>query len=580
MPASSSPEPVIRRPQKVLGAWGKVAAAQKQAEEEDLLNFQKEMTDYFQLWRQGDDQIFDYNPEHRRKQLEELQFPRATPWKGLQGRRRGQIYGVAKRRLLPKFDGTAIERGKDMNKKLRPTGLKVRKVLGAGGGGIACEVDGKDSDGKVVKLVCKTSFRIQMEAEKDMHILMAGARHIVQRVVLGGKLELDEEERERIAKNKGKPTRDVTDVELMTPLQQLDARRDMLFIEFMRRGDLERSLAKAATSKTRFPDYLLWKIFDCLFKGVVAMAVPRGWNNTFKNPMHYNVSQETEELRSFTVPGTLVHFDLDPQNILIGDCDEGWEHEIVPILKIADLGLSRVVDPELRADVDEMWGSRRAGKTRYLTPEQFTEEWDYIKGAPVDEAADPNVADTAGNYSWWTNLYQVGQVMWQLITLHGLEWPRTAQQVELRNARGEGELIWTYGSWLLDPRFKDTDLQLRMLVMRCMNHKPAERPTLAELDGILEDKVRTTRPSLEEQEATKSFCAKIFEAPPPPAPKPATLGTVAQNVPAEASHHGSSRTGASPAGLGASRAGENSQPGEDGDTAMKDVYIGPQDLPW
>ncbi|KAB5511509.1 kinase-like domain-containing protein [Coniochaeta sp. 2T2.1] len=495
------------------------------------------MTDYFQLWRQGDDQIFDYNPEHRKKQLEELHFPRSTPWKGVQGRKRGQIYGVTKRRLGPKFDGTAIERRKDMNKKLRPTGLKVRKVLGAGGGGIACEVDGKDSDGNVVKLVCKTSFRSQMEAEKDMHILMAGARHIVQRVVLGGDLELDEVERERIAKSK------------------LDASRDMLFIEFMRRGDLERSLAKAASSNTRFPNYLLWKIFDCLFKGVVAMALPKGWNNTFRDPMHYNVPQETEEHRSLVFPGTLVHFDLDPQNILIGDCDEGWEHEIVPILKIADLGLSRVVDPELKADVDEMWGSRRAGKPKYLTPEQFTEEWDFIKGAPVDEAADSNIANTAGNYNWWTNLYQVGQVMWQLITLHGLEWPRTAQQVELRNAKGEGETIWTYGSWLLDPRFKDTDLQLRMLVMRCMNHKPAERPTLAEVDGILKDKVRTTRPSLDEQEATKTFCAKIFEAPPPPAPKPATLATVTQTLSADASQHRSSRTGAPPAGPGASRAG-------------------------
>ena len=39
--------------------------------------------------------------------------------------------------------------------KLRPTGLKMRRILDSGGGGLACEVDGKESEDKKVKLVCR-----------------------------------------------------------------------------------------------------------------------------------------------------------------------------------------------------------------------------------------------------------------------------------------------------------------------------------------------------------------------------------------------------------------------------------------
>ena len=52
------------------------------------------------------------------------------------------------------------------------------------------------------------------------------------------------------------------------------------------------------------------------------------------------------------------------------------------------------------------------GKPKYLTPGEFTEESDYIKEAPTGERADSNIAETVGNYNWWTNLYHVGQPMW------------------------------------------------------------------------------------------------------------------------------------------------------------------------
>lgn len=68
------------------------------------------------------------------------------------------------------------------------------------------------------------------------------------------------------------------------------------------------------------------------------------------------------------------------------------------------------------------WRARLCGKQEYYTPvndpyldasrvgadneqEQFTEEWDFVPGAPYwrDEP-------TAGNYHWWTNMYQAAHV--------------------------------------------------------------------------------------------------------------------------------------------------------------------------
>jgi hypothetical protein len=45
--------------------------------------------------------------------------------------------------------------------------------------------------------------------------------------------------------------------------EELDAKNDLLFIEFMRRGDLGVYIKKAVKKGVRFPDQVLWHIFDC-----------------------------------------------------------------------------------------------------------------------------------------------------------------------------------------------------------------------------------------------------------------------------------------------------------------------------
>ncbi|KAK4098421.1 hypothetical protein N658DRAFT_544222 [Parathielavia hyrcaniae] len=75
-----------------------------------------------------------------------------------------------------------------------------------------------------------------------------------------------------------------------------------------------------------------------------------------------------------------VHFDIDPQNIFVGDDDHlpGFDHPVVPGLKLGDFGLGRSIrDLELQHP-DYMLMFRRLAKYYFFTPEQFSAEWDYI----------------------------------------------------------------------------------------------------------------------------------------------------------------------------------------------------------
>ena len=64
-----------------------------------------------------------------------------------------------------------------------------------------------------------------------------------------------------------------------------------------------------------------------------------------------------------------------------------------------------VIDAELKKDFQAMNGVRRRGKHAYLVPEQFTDEWDWLRASPGESNS-----ETAGNFDFHTNLYQVANV--------------------------------------------------------------------------------------------------------------------------------------------------------------------------
>lgn len=144
-----------------------------------------------------------------------------------------------------------------------------------------------------------------------------------------------------------------------------------------------------------------------------------------------------------------------------------------------------------------------------LPQEQFSSEWEYVDVIPGDDAK------VAGRYDWRTNLWGVGMVMWCLITRrHPPDAPipkqvaiepdwetpalSAAQQAANPNNRRRSRRahtrrkVWTYGSDIYGHkrRYLDTDPELRTLVMRCLMDCPDDRPTLQELRGIIDRKLR------------------------------------------------------------------------------------------
>lgn len=68
---------------------------------------------------------------------------------------------------------------------------------------------------------------------------------------------------------------------------------------------------------------------------------------------------------------------------------------------LIDLGKSRTW-------TEPLYSARAMGNIWFHTPEQFTPAWNYYGVDDIDGLLDD---DTAGNYNWWTNLWQVGQLM-------------------------------------------------------------------------------------------------------------------------------------------------------------------------
>jgi hypothetical protein len=537
----------------------------------NLLALQKSNTDFFYLWRDGDEQIYEYDKNRRRFVLDHMRFPRPGRWPG-HGRRYGphrprpHIYRIQKSRGHKGSEDTrhaAENIAAALDAELRFAGLRVGKILGWGGLGIACAVDGEKANGEPIKVVCKAALSADagMEEEKQNHVLTAGARHIVQRVVL-----VDGPEEERTAQGRNR--------------RRMDASDDVLLIEFMRRGDLNGILNKASLRKKPFPSQVLWQIFDCLFRGVVGMAFPGEWAWPGENPERERIPQRTEwfdglmQMRLNTVNNTMVHFDLDPLNILVGDFDD-HEHNIVPVVKIADLGLAQNVDMQFRLKSRRMWESRRLGKLHIYTPEQFAEEWDYIKEAPIYHL-DSTERETAGNYHWWTNMYQVAQVMWQLITLCYLEWPPVLEEYYETLPDGSEAKRWSYGAVLLSEEFNHIDPALRQLVAICMNHNPLDRPNMAHIDTTMKRYVRTERLSVQQRLQMEDFWESMYGDPPslPLASQAATLAAVAEAAAATAAAQAQAAAWGPPASAPA-RQGRAVPPSRAGRQAAASMSIRP-----
>jgi len=95
--------------------------------------------------------------------------------------------------------------------------------------------------------------------------------------------------------------------------------RDCYLMEYIKRGDLtgfQNRFANAAGKDGQIPNRMLWLIFGCLIKGLIAMRYPVRYQPGY--PGRHKV--HGVPLRSETIPtengddNKMVHFDLDSQN--------------------------------------------------------------------------------------------------------------------------------------------------------------------------------------------------------------------------------------------------------------------------
>lgn len=99
----------------------------------------------------------------------------------------------------------------------------------------------------------------------------------------------------------------------------LDDARDTIVLENMPRGSVHDLITKLTREDLRLSNRMLWLIFECLFKGCLAMAYPREFQNRDRDPRREMMPQQDEFVPDRYLGGRdpdrpLVHFDLDPHN--------------------------------------------------------------------------------------------------------------------------------------------------------------------------------------------------------------------------------------------------------------------------
>ncbi|KAI1485394.1 kinase-like domain-containing protein [Biscogniauxia mediterranea] len=324
--------------------------------------------------------------------------------------------------------------------------------------------------------------------------------------------------------------------------KEVEPAKDYMISEFAGFGNLTDFISLVARKNEVIPNRVIWRFWLCLVRGIVGMAFPPrkfnpDWKTSGKDLLDEVTPADDEE---YELMKRYVHFDLDPANIFMFEFDtDSPEHDLAPIIKIADFGLSEEVKTEKR---DTYYTKMRyKGKPGYYAPEQFTEGWDYMS----DMRNGSNICrqPVVGNYGPHTNVWAIGCILFNLVTGHYPPQPPQAANVQLVQGDGSvGAAFTTYGELALRPPFAHVDGELRALVVRCMAHLPAARPSLRELlAGAIRGLNRSV--ALETDDDVIAWHRRIFTAPTQPAASSSSSGS---------SSSGSGSGGGAAVGLNAS----------------------------
>ncbi|KAI1373635.1 kinase-like domain-containing protein [Hypoxylon crocopeplum] len=281
--------------------------------------------------------------------------------------------------------------------------------------------------------------------------------------------------------------------------------KDYIIFDYLEHGDLGQFIVRMDAQKENAPNRVLWSFWLCLVKACIALHYPprKFHPRRHERPddddvtrlaasaARLNLSREGvtkgkvvgndlfEEVPVLTrrwAAERIVHFDINPTNILIGGLDplaEDGEHAIVPRLRLADFGDASKIKRN-KANLYYI-NKRIRGHYNYYAPEQFGIEWEYItpNGWMGPEVSEQRVA---GAYGSPMNVWGIGVTMWQIMTkLHLPSPPQRSNLLDVDEPLHYCTLL------LDDPAYNHIDLELRQTIARCMRHYPDHRPTLVDL---------------------------------------------------------------------------------------------------
>ncbi|KAI0513053.1 kinase-like protein [Xylaria bambusicola] len=357
---------------------------------------------------------------------------------------------------------------KELEPLVRAGEIRYNTVLGAGGFGLVQKwtTNQPKINGRNRTVAVKTS--VQAEKETCLMALkreifwmkkFTGCEHLVQLVDLPNKTTTLEN-----VNNENCPGIPIIVMEEFG-CGSLDLLINRLFD--VRGMNLKVPDESAATRVLQYiPNRALWMI-----RAVIGMAYPPEDPESRKGKV---IRESMNDVKPGTRPSRIIHSDIDVFNTFVGYSNKDEvqarqeadsEHVWHPIVKIADYGCMVRWDYNWNRETKKasLWG-----KADFKAPEQF---------------------DPDGQFGTHTNIYQVGQIMHDLITLTPVDYNhRKMMRIDTQFGR-----VWTYGGRLLEfpsenrrirHNWINVDHELRELVALCMAVDPIERPTVDHLETI------------------------------------------------------------------------------------------------
>ncbi|TLS26245.1 hypothetical protein PpBr36_04951 [Pyricularia pennisetigena] len=454
----------------------------------------RKLAAFYKIFHVGDPRQRDH-PGHLDQVSESIVQPKSSRWPGLAMQVVEDDMRIGRGLARPAFrdapSSRAASRLQDADERITPmrnslaaAGFEFEKFLGVGGHGLAALFRCIDRFGQTRRVVVKMDLYppsatsdFGLAGEKKLLTKLTGRMHILQRVSL---------DRLRANMLSSDPR-----------TRALDESDDILVLEFMGKGDVDKLICTLVERRLKLNSQILWQIFKCLFKGCVAMAWPDKNAPQYDGAVVSETSQgletDAEEYADFSEPSSraVIHFDIDPCNVLIGNVDiNGVEHDTLPVFKIGDFGVAEVVNRD---------------------DEQFCQEWDYIFEAPYYERQhDPTnkLYSTAGRYNKYHNVYQAAVVMWCLITQVRVPQPKLETFYD-----GDGTVIYTYGKELMGPQYDHVDVVLRQALCHCLAHDPDMRPNFEALERLINSKTDPRHWDRKMRDETELLRTELFSNP-------------------------------------------------------------------